>query len=347
MLAPLAANGDPVQDRPLTASTESAGATADSRPLRANSQPRDMRGYGQFPPRFTLPEKQRIAVQFVVNYEEGGENCVLDGDAHSETFLSEIINASPFADRHMSMESIYEYGSRAGFWRLHRLFTEQRVPVTVFAVTQALARNPDAVAAMREADWEIACHGLRWISYQQVPIEVEREHMQRAIDWHCELTGARPLGWYTGRDSPNTRKLLLEHDGFLYDSDSYADDLPYWLDTPRGPHLVIPYTLDTNDMRFASAQGFNCGDQFFSYLRDAFDVLYAEGDAQPKLLNIGLHGRIIGRPGRFAALQRFLDYVLQHDGVWLCRRQDIARHWYANYQPDPAEATATEATRSE
>jgi putative urate catabolism protein len=295
--------------------------------------PRDLIGYGQHPPRFAWPGGQRIAVQFVINYEEGGENCVLHGDSGSETFLSEIIMASAFPDRHMSMESLYEYGSRAGFWRLHREFTERGVPVTVFGVTMALARNPEAVAAMNEADWEIACHGLRWISYQQMPVETERDHMQRAIAWHEEITGVRPQGWYTGRDSPNTRKLLLEHPGFLYDSDAYADDLPYWVNGAREPHLIIPYTLDTNDMRFASAQGFNSGDQFFAYLRDAFDVLYAEGATQPKLLNIGLHCRIIGRPGRFLALQRFLDHVLAHDDVWLCRRVDIARHWHSSYRP--------------
>ena len=292
-----------------------------------------MRGYGRHIPTMALPGRQRIAVQFVVNYEEGGENCVLHGDAGSETFLSEIIGASAFPDRHMSMESLYEYGSRAGFWRLYRLFTEREVPITVFGVTMALARNPEAVAAMNEADWEIASQGLRWISYQQVPVEQEREHMARAIEWHTQITGARPLGWYTGRDSPNTRALLFEHEGFLYDSDSYADDLPYWLDSPRGPHLVIPYTLDTNDMRFAIAQGFNSGEQFFHYLRDAFDVLYAEGERQPKLLNIGLHCRLVGRPGRFRALQRFVDHVQQHDDVWLCTRADIARHWHRNFHP--------------
>jgi allantoinase len=247
-----------------------------------------------------------------------------------------------FADRHLSMESIYEYGSRAGFWRLQRLFTERGVPVTVFGVTSALARNGEALAAMREADWEIACHGLRWISYQEVPEEVERQHMQRAIDWHTELTGERPLGWYTGRDSPNTRRLLLEQGGFLYDSDSYADDLPYWLPTASGYHLVIPYTLDCNDMRFATAQGFNSGEQFLAYLRDAFDVLYAEGVEAPKLLSVGLHCRIAGRPGRFLALQRFLDYVLQHDDVWLCRRVDIARHWHTHYHPDGDASRAPE-----
>jgi putative urate catabolism protein len=298
-----------------------------------DSYPRDMIGYGPRPPHIRLPGDARIAVQFVVNYEEGGENCVLDGDPASETFLSEIINAQPFADRHMSMESLYEYGSRAGFWRLHRLFTQHRIPVTVFGVTTALARNPEAVAAMTEADWEIACHGLRWISYQEVPEATERAHMQRAIAWHEEITGSRPLGWYTGRDSPNTRRLLLEQGGFLYDSDSYADDLPYWLGEPAAAHLVIPYALDTNDMRFATAQGFNSGDQFFHYLRDAFEVLYAEGAERPRLLNIGLHCRIAGRPGRFRALQRFVDYLLEHDGVWLCRRVDIARHWHAHYHP--------------
>ncbi|MEO0437833.1 MAG: allantoinase PuuE [Pseudomonadota bacterium] len=298
--------------------------------------PRDMRGYGSAPPSFKLPGDSRVAVQFVVNYEEGGENSVLHGDEHSETFLSEIIGAQPFPARHMSMESLYEYGSRAGFWRIYRLFTQHHVPVTAFAVTSAIARNPEAVCAMQAADWEIACHGLRWISYQSVPEETERAHMNRAIEWHEQLTGARPLGWYTGRDSPNTRSLLWEHEGFLYDSDSYADDLPYWLNSPRGPHLVIPYTLDTNDMRFASAQGFNSGEQFFHYLRDAFDVLYAEGEEQPKLLNIGLHCRIIGRPGRFRALERFLMHVLSHEKVWLCKRVDLAEHWHQNYRPDNA-----------
>ena len=297
------------------------------------SYPRDLRGYGRTPPHDGFPDGARIAVQFVVNYEEGGENCVLDGDPGSETFLSEIIGAPSYPDRHLSMESIYEYGSRAGFWRLHRLFTAFDVPITVFGVTTALARNPEAVAAMTEANWEIACHGLRWISYQEVPEALEREHMRRAIAWHEELTGARPLGWYTGRDSPNTRRLLLEQGGFLYDSDSYADDLPYWVKTSDEPHLVIPYTLDCNDMRFATNQGFNSGDQFYRYLCDAFDVLYAEGETQPKLLNIGLHCRLIGRPGRFRALQRFVEYVLEHQSVWLCRREDIARHWHSNYRP--------------
>jgi len=299
----------------------------------SDTYPRDMVGYGRHLPAFYWPGDARIAVQFVINYEEGGENCVLHGDAASETFLSDIINASPFPDRHMSMESLYEYGSRAGFWRLHRLFTARQLPVTVFGVTTALARNLQAVEAMREADWEIACHGLRWISYQEVPEAIERAHMQEAITRHREITGAAPLGWYTGRDSPNTRHLLRETGGFLYDSDSYADDLPYWIRDEGDPHLVIPYTLDCNDMRFATAQGFNCGDDFYSYLRDTFDVLYAEGGDIPRLMNIGLHCRIVGRPGRFLALQRFIDHIARHEGVWVCRRSDIARHWHEHFHP--------------
>ena len=299
----------------------------------ATIYPRDMVGYGRRPPRMPLPADARIAIQFVLNYEEGGESNVLHGDAASETFLSEIIGASAFPARHMSMESLYEYGSRVGFWRLHRLFSERRVPITVFAVTSALAHNPEAVAAMQDSQWEIACHGLRWISYQTLPAELELAHMEEAIRWHTALTGSRPVGWYTGRDSPNTRQLLLRQEGFLYDSDSYADDLPYWVPGPAGPHLIIPYTLDTNDMRFATSQGFNCGEQFYGYLRDAFDVLYAEGKDQPRLLNIGLHCRLAGRPGRFAALQRFLDYVQGHDRIWLCRREDLARYWHANFRP--------------
>ncbi|MFN2329351.1 MAG: allantoinase PuuE [Chromatocurvus sp.] len=297
------------------------------------SYPRDMIGYGRQPPAFHWPGNARIAVQFVINYEEGAENCVLHGDAASETFLSDIINASPFSDRHMSMESLYEYGSRAGFWRLHRLFTSRGLPVTVFGVAMALARNRQAVAAMREAEWEVACHGLRWISYQEVPEAIERVHMQEAIARHTELIGAPPLGWYTGRDSPNTRRLLRETGGFLYDSDSYADDLPYWIDDGASPHLVIPYTLDCNDMRFATTQGFNCGDDFYHYLRDTFDVLYDEGQDLPRMMNIGLHCRIVGRPGRFLALQRFLDHIARHANVWVCRRSDIARHWHTHFHP--------------
>ena len=297
--------------------------------------PRDILGYGQNPPHPQWPNNSRIAVQFVINYEEGAENCILHGDPASETFLSEIIGAPRFVGaRHMSMESLYEYGSRAGFWRLHRLFTSRNLPVTVFGVAMALERNPEAVEAMLKADWEIASHGYRWIDYKNIPEDIEREHMAKAIEIHTRVTGSRPLGWYTGRTSANTQRLVQEAGGFLYDADSYADDLPYWVETPAGePHLVIPYTLDTNDMRFASPQGFNSGEQFFSYLRDAFDVLYAEGEATPKMLSIGLHCRLIGRPGRIASLEKFIDYVNNHADVWLCRRIDIARHWYKHHQP--------------
>jgi len=292
-----------------------------------------MLGYGQNPPHPMWPNNSRIALQFVINYEEGGENCILHGDPASETFLSEIIGATPYTDaRHMSMESIYEYGSRAGFWRLHRLFTSMNIPVTIFGVAMALERNPEAVEAMLKADWEIASHGYRWIDYKNIPEDIEREHMAKAIDIHTRVTGSRPLGWYTGRTGVNTQRLVQEAGGFLYDADSYADDLPYWVKTPAGkPHLVVPYTLDTNDMRFASPQGFNSGEQFFSYLRDAFDVLYAEGEATPKMLSIGLHCRLIGRPGRIASLEKFIDYVNNHADVWLCRRIDIARHWHKHH----------------
>jgi len=297
--------------------------------------PRDILGYGQNPPHPQWPNNSRIAVQFVINYEEGAENCILHGDPASETFLSEIIGAPPFTDaRHMSMESIYEYGSRAGFWRLHRLFTSKNIPVTIFGVAMALERNPEAVEAMLKAGWEIASHGYRWIDYKNIPEDIEREHMAKAIDIHTRVTGSRPLGWYTGRTSSNTQRLVQEAGGFLYDADSYADDLPYWVETPAGdPHLVVPYTLDTNDMRFASPQGFNSGEQFFAYLRDAFDVLYAEGESSPKMLSIGLHCRLIGRPGRIASLEKFIDYVNNHADVWLCRRIDIAHHWYKHHQP--------------
>lgn len=290
--------------------------------------PRDLIGYGGEPPHADWPGKARVAVQFVINYEEGGENCILHGDSGSEAFLSEIVGAQSFAGvRHISMESIYEYGSRAGFWRLHRLFTERDIPVTVYGVAMAMERNPAAVEAMLKADWEIASHGYRWINYQFVPEVIEREHMQRAIAIQTRLTGERPLGWYLGRTSPNTRKLVVEEGGFLYDADSYADDLPYWDDQHGKPQLIIPYTLDVNDMRFASVQGFNSGDQFYTYLKDAFDVLYAEGGTAPKMMSVGLHCRLIGRPARAAALARFLDYVQQHDRVWLPRRIEIARHW--------------------
>jgi putative urate catabolism protein len=295
---------------------------------------RDMVGYGRNTPDPKWPNQGRVALQFVINYEEGGENCILHGDVASEAFLSEIVGAVPLAGvRNMNMESIYEYGSRSGFWRLHRLFTQRKIPVTVYGVAMALQRNPEAVAAMLEADWEIASHGYRWIDYQYFGEEAEREHLQKAIAIHTQVTGSRPLGCYIGRVSPNSRKLIVEEGGFLYDADSYADDLPYWIYDYGKPHLVIPYTLDNNDMRFATNQGFNSGNQFFAYLRDAFDVLYAEGETAPKMMSVGLHCRLVGRPGRAAALARFLDYVQQHERVWLCRRIDIARHWHEYHQP--------------
>lgn len=296
--------------------------------------PRDMTGYGRDPPQAEWPGGARLALQIVVNYEEGGENAILHGDPASEAFLSEIIGAAPLIGRrHMSMESIYEYGSRAGFWRLMRLFEARRVPVTVFAVAMALERNPEAAHAMVELGHEVASHGWRWIDYKDVPEEIEREHLHRAVASITKLTGQRPLGWYTGRTSESTRRLVAEEGGFLYDADSYADDLPYWVKVAGHDHLIVPYTLDANDMRFATAQGFNSGEQFLAYLRDAFDVLYAEGAERPRMMSVGLHCRLVGRPGRFAALQRFLDHVAAHDRVWVCRRVDIARHWRAAHPP--------------
>ena len=301
--------------------------------------PRDLVGYGRRPPHPQWPNGARVAVQFVLNYEEGAENSVLDGDPASEVFLSEIVNAQPFPLRHMSMESLYEYGSRAGVWRVLRAFERRQLPLTIFAVAVAIQRNPEVAAALKELGHEIACHGLRWLSYQNTDVATERAHMAEAIAMLRDSFGSAPLGWYTGRDSPNTRRLVVEHGGLLYDSDSYADDLPYWTDVEIGgeplrrhvPHLVVPYTLDTNDMRFATAQGFNSGTQFFDYLKAAFDTLYLEGDPNglnaPKMLSVGLHCRIVGRPARSEALERFLDYVLRHPQVWICRRVDIARHW--------------------
>ena len=300
--------------------------------------PRDLIGYGRTPPHARWPGGARIAVQFVMNYEEGGENSVLHGDAASEQFLSEIIGAPAFEARHLSMESIYEYGSRAGFWRLWRLFGERRLPVTVFGIGMALLRNREAVAAMLEAGWEICSHGWRWIHYQNVDEDTEREHIRLAVAAIRELTGAPPAGWYTGRDSPNTRRLVVEHGGFVYDSDYYGDDLPFWTtvdtaDRRSVAHLVVPYTLDCNDMRFATPQGFNSGSQFFDYLKDAFDTLYREGDPDgddaPKMMSVGLHCRLAGRPGRAAALARFVDYIRAREQVWIARRVDIARHWIA------------------
>ncbi len=296
--------------------------------------PRDLKGYGRTPPHADWPGGARIAVQFVVNYEEGGENSILHGDAASEAFLSEIVGAQPWpGQRHMNMELIYEYGARAGFWRLWRIFAERACPVTVFGVATALARSPEQTAAMREADWEIASHGLKWIEYNDFSREDEAAHMREAIRIQSEVTGERPLGWYTGRSSAHTLDLVMEEGGFVYSADSYADDLPYWVEGPNGPHLIVPYTLDANDMRFATAQGFNSGDQFFTYLKDSFDVLYAEGADRPKMMSVGLHCRLAGRPGRAAALARFIEYIQGHDRVWITRRIDIARHWQSRHAP--------------
>jgi len=305
--------------------------------------PRDLVGYGRSPPHAQWPDGARIAVQFVLNYEEGGESSVLHGDRASEQFLSEIVGAPAFEARHLSMESTYEYGSRVGVWRILREFERRKLPLTVFGVAMALERNPDATAAFVALGHEIACHGWRWISYQNVDEATEREHMRIAVDTLRRLVGHAPAGWYTGRDSPSTRRLVVEHGGFVYDADCYGDDLPFWTEvrTSTGhsvPHLVVPYTLDTNDMRFATPQGFNTGEQFFAYLRDAFDVLYAEGDERPRMLSVGMHCRLLGRPGRFAALRRFLDHVERHDRVWVCRRIDIARHWVERH---PYAACAT------
>lgn len=294
----------------------------------ASSYPRNMIGYGARPPHPHWPDDARIAVQIVVNYEEGGENSILHGDAAAEAFLSEIPGVDAWVgQRHPNMESIYEYGSRAGFWRLYRMLTAYQVPITVFGVTMALERNPEIVAAMRAADWEIACHAARWIDFRHRPEEAERDHILDALERHRRITGSLPEGWYTGRSSENTLRLVDAAFDPLYLADSYADDLPYWLTGCRGGRLIIPYALDSNDMRFATVQGFNSGEQFFTYLRDSFDILYEEGIDAPKMLSIGLHCRLIGRPGRIAGLRRFLDHVRGHDRVWLCRRADLARHW--------------------
>ncbi len=306
----------------------------------APDYPRDLIGYGRRPPQAQWPGGARIAVQFVLNYEEGGENSVLHGDAGSERFLSEIVGAESYPARHLSMESIYEYGSRVGVWRILREFERRGLPLTVFGVGMALERHPDVARACVELGHEIACHGWRWIHYQDVPVQTERAHMQRGIDSIARLTdGAWPRGWYTGRDSPHTRALLAEQPLIEYDSDYYGDDLPFWmpvqgLDGSRSARLVVPYTLDANDMRFATPQGFNTGGHFFEYLRDSFDVLYAEGSETPRLMSIGMHCRLLGRPGRLAGLQRFLDYIGSHPQVWVARRIDIARHWQTT-QPRP------------
>lgn len=302
--------------------------------------PRDLVGYGRNPPHADWPGRARVAVQFVLNYEEGGENCVLHGDAGSEQFLSELFNPPAFPDRHLSMESVYEYGSRVGVWRILREFERRGLPLTVFGVSMALERHPELTAAFKELGHEIACHGWRWIHYQGMDEAVEREHMQIGMEIIERLTGERALGWYTGRDSPNTRRLVADYGGFLYDSDYYGDDLPFWstvtkTDGSSVPHLIVPYTLDTNDMRFSLPQGFSHGDEFFEYLRDAFDVMYAEGEERPAMLSVGMHCRLLGRPGRFKALQRFLDHIEKHERVWVCRRVDVARHWIARHPYNP------------
>lgn len=303
--------------------------------------PRDLIGYGRKPPHAQWPGGARIAVQFVLNYEEGGENCVLHGDAGSEQFLSEMFNPASYPERHLSMEGIYEYGSRAGVWRILREFEKRGLPLTVFAVGMAFQRHPELAAALVELDHEIACHGWRWVHYQNVDEATEREHMRLGMDAIAQLTGARPLGWYTGRDSPRTRRLVADYGGFEYDSDYYGDDLPFWMrvqksDGSVAPQLIVPYTLDCNDMRFALPQGYSHADPFFQYLKDSFDALYAEGDEAPKMLSIGMHCRLLGRPGRIVALQRFLDHIVRHDRVWVCRRLDIARHWQARHPYQPA-----------
>ena len=301
--------------------------------------PRDLKGYGRDQPDPRWPGNARIAVQFVMNFEEGGENSVLHGDAASEAFLSDVLGAKPLpGQRNMNVELMFEYGSRAGFWRLWRMFTARKIPLTVYGVADALARNPSCVAAMREAEWEIASHGLKWIDYKDFSYADEHAHMREAIRIHTEATGERPLGWYTGRTSPHTLKLVLDDGGFLYSSDSYADDLPYWVKGPKGPHLIIPYTLDANDMRFINPQGFPEGEAFFTYLRDAFDFLYEEGAVAPKMMSVGLHCRLAGRPGRAAGLKRFLDHIGKFDRVWTPTRLEIARHWHREHRALAADA---------
>jgi len=293
--------------------------------------PRDMIGYGSKEPKVVWPNNAKLALQIVLNYEEGGENNILHGDKHSETFLSEIIGAKAIKDRHINMESMYEYGSRRGFWRLHKLFQEKKIPITIFGVGMALERNPEVCNAIKNGNYEIACHGWRWIDYQNVKKSVEKKDMKLAIKTLKKIFGERPLGWYTGRCSPNTRDLIFEDGGFLYDSDSYSDDLPYWEYKKNKKQLIIPYTLDNNDMRFATNQGFNSGNQFYTYLKDSFDALYEEGKTNPKMMSVGLHCRLIGRPGRIQSLKKFIDYVQKFNDVWICKRIDIAKHWIKNY----------------
>ncbi|RPH02413.1 MAG: allantoinase PuuE [Candidatus Pelagibacter sp. TMED153] len=293
--------------------------------------PRDMVGYGSKNTKVIWPNNAKLALQIVLNYEEGAENSVLHGDRYSESFLSEIIGAQPIRGRHINMESLYEYGSKRGFWRLHDLFQEKKIPITIFGVAMALDRNPEVCNAIKNSNYEVACHGWRWIDYQKIKKSVEKKHMDLAIKTMKKIFGQRPLGWYTGRCSPNTRDLVMSEGGFLYDSDSYSDDLPYWEKRGKKKQLIIPYTLDNNDMRFATNQGFNCGDQFFNYLKDSFDVLYKEGEKNPKMMSVGLHCRLVGKPGRLKSLEKFLDYVLKHEDVWICKRIEIAKHWIKKY----------------
>jgi putative urate catabolism protein len=320
---------------------EGVGQPPDERPPgMTGSYPRDLTGYGPKPPQAAWPGGARIAINFVLNYEEGAERSVLHGDDESESFLSEMVGAVPIVGaRHMSMESLYEYGSRVGVWRILNLFERYEMPLTIFAVAMAAERNPAVIQAMVDAGHEVASHGLRWIDYQRVDEETEREHIRCSLKILAEVAGSRPLGWYTGRTSPNTRRLVVEEGGLLYDADDYSDDLPHWENVAGRPHLVVPYTLDANDMRFATPQGFNTGDHFFTYLRDSFDELYAEGAMTPRLLSVGLHCRLIGRPGRIGGLRRFLDHVRQHDDVWICRKIDVARHWIATHPCRPRAET--------
>ena len=293
---------------------------------------RNLVGYGQKDFKIEWPNKAKIAVQFVLNYEEGGENCVLNGDKYSETFLSEIIGAKPIEGRHMNMESIYEYGSRRGFWRIYKNFNDRKIPLTVFGVGLALEKNKEICFAIKESNFEIVSHGYKWIDYQFINEDIEKEHIIKSYEIIKSIFGEYPLGWYTGRTSPNTRRLIVENTNVIYDSDSYSDDLPYWEKINDKQHLIIPYTLDNNDMRFATNQGFNSGEQFFQYLKDSFDCLYKEGETNPKMMSIGLHCRLIGRPGRIQSLLKFLDYIQQFKDVWICKRNEIAEHWYQNYK---------------
>ncbi|MDC0192492.1 allantoinase PuuE [Alphaproteobacteria bacterium] len=293
---------------------------------------RNLVGYGQKDLKIEWPNKAKIAVQFVLNYEEGAENCVLNGDKYSETFLSEIIGAKPIEGRHMNMESIYEYGSRRGFWRIYKNFNDRKIPLTIFGVGLALEKNREICLAIKESNFEIVSHGYKWIDYQFINEDIEKEHIIKSYETIKSIFGEYPLGWYTGRTSPNTRRLVLENTNVIYDSDSYSDDLPYWEKINDKQHLIIPYTLDNNDMRFATNQGFNSGEQFFQYLKDSFDCLYKEGETNPKMMSIGLHCRLIGRPGRIQSLLKFLDYIQQFKDIWICKRNEIAEHWYQNYK---------------